>query len=108
MIIVLQCILGQFHDLLHVMRGTIEGPRVQGKMVGVLVLQEIMHRAGHQVRGVTIAVLQDLGHDPTGRIFSFCIIHDRLWYELVLIYILVPSKARPTIIIGRARDDSTY
>lgn len=78
MIIFLQCDLGQFHDLLlHVMRGTTEGPWVQGKTVGVPMMRGIMHQTGHWVRGVMIAVLWDLGQDPTGRsIFQFVLMTD--------------------------------
>lgn len=59
------------------MRETIEGPWVQGKTVGVPMMRGIMHQAGHWVRGVMIAVLRDLGHDPTGRsIFQFVFMID--------------------------------
>jgi hypothetical protein len=47
MIIVLQCDLGQFCDLLlHAMRGTTGGPLLQGKTVLVPIMIGIMHQVG--------------------------------------------------------------
>uniref|UniRef100_A0A2N9EGZ9 RRM domain-containing protein n=1 Tax=Fagus sylvatica TaxID=28930 RepID=A0A2N9EGZ9_FAGSY len=47
MIIVLQCDLGQFRDLLlHAMRGTTGGPLLQGKTVLVPIMIGIMHQVG--------------------------------------------------------------